>query len=326
MDNRVNSGMYNASSQIPDVQQPGRWVPVDVSTLGFKLAGEPNQVVKGPDGELYRIGGPPQDMYGSGIPASAMNAIPTPSTIMQMPPIVQPIALVPYTTQNQPLLQYDPYSRPEEPKVIAASPTYVKKSYRVVSLIGLIFSIIGIALILLLSVASFAESSISDAIELRGLDAIMSEMTTLGFSENPSTYSEILTTYGESLSFYQKVLFNAVPILAIIISVLFLLLIFKFLIKIASQKTPRCFSLFAFLNVILSLALVVVLYLLNGEVTAETTVITDFLTMKSTVTFGIGLIVSLVISLILLIVPLFAKKNAYKLESAGESSQSYIVR
>ena len=130
MDKNVN--------QVPQTPIPGeeagRWVPVDRNALGFDVPPLPGgQPVQGPDGSIYCVGNSQSQLQP--VMSNAMNAVPTPSSIVQMPPIVQPIALVPYTSQNQPLLQYDPYSRPVDPPPQPKAPVYIRKPYTGLSLV-----------------------------------------------------------------------------------------------------------------------------------------------------------------------------------------------
>ncbi|MDR0751204.1 MAG: hypothetical protein LBF12_01240 [Christensenellaceae bacterium] len=330
MDMKTNS-VFNNAPQTPENNQSGKWIPVDVSTLGFPLHGQPNQIVNGPDGYMYRIGGAPQDPQSVGLPGSASNAIPTPPTIVQMPPIVQPIALVPYTSLNQPLLQYDPYSRPQEPRNDIIAPSFEKKPFRSVSFVALIFAIIGIVAMLLSFVSSFAQNDTRKAFEFGGIDSAKTLLVGLGvISEDsaPAYYSSVWKANSDA-STMTKIVSYALPILILVVIVFFVLLLIKYLKRIAERRTPRSFSVLALINVIFCLAIAAILYIIsNGEAAdGSSNSIVDFVTLKTSVKPGIGLIVGLVASIALLIVPLFAKAHAFNIEepTITDSLQSYVI-
>ncbi|MDR0696194.1 MAG: hypothetical protein LBF68_01435 [Christensenellaceae bacterium] len=322
--------MFNTAPVSPEHQQPGKWVPVDTSTLGFSLQGHPNQIVNGPDGFMYRIGGAPQDPQSVGLPGSAANAIPTPPNIVQMPPIVQPIALVPYTSLNQPLLQYDPYSRPQEPKLETVLPTYDKKPYRAVSLTALIFAALGIVALLLSFVSSFVQTTNRNAFEFGGIDSIKTLLVNFNIIDEgsaPVYYTSIWKANSEA-STMTKIVSYALPVLIIVAIVFFMLLFIKYFKRIIEKKSPRSFSVLALINLILCLAIGMCLYIIAKGESGGSTTITDFIMFKGLVKPGIGLIIALVASLALLIVPLFAKAYQFKLEdpsNVGEAFQSYVI-
>ncbi|MDR2267603.1 MAG: hypothetical protein LBE09_08525 [Christensenellaceae bacterium] len=332
MDLNLNQSSYNATQTAPqDARPSGNWVPIDTSTLGFTLQGQPNQVVQGPDGFMYRIGGAPQDPQSVGLPASAANAIPTPPSIVQMPPIVQPIALVPFTSLNQPLLQYDPYSRPQEPKNEVVTPTYVMKPYRQVSFISLCLALVGAIVLLLSLVATFTAVGARPAFNFGAIDSAKALLASFGIGDSSgSQYFKYILEPNKSSDTMTVVVSYALPALVLVAAIIFIVLVFKYLVKFGQRKTPRSFSVLALINVIICIAIAVMLYSIsNGEVaeSAKAGNLSAFFSFKSTILPGIGLIVALVLAIALIIVPLCAKKNAYMLEetSGAESYQPYVM-
>lgn len=322
MENRknANQSMVAASPQI----ESGRWVPVDEQSLGFSLPPIPSKSpVVGPDGAIYQVG---ESVELAKVASNSNNAVPAPSSIVQMPAIVQPIALVPYTSQNQPMLQYDPYSRPVEPQGAPKSPVYYKKPYRGISAVAIILSLVGILLLLLLSVAVFQANDMREGFKLNGIGAIKSIADVFGV-DTGSEYAKVIIGNADA----NKIIVSIFPFLVAIIAVIFLALLIKYLVKFASKKTPRGFSWLTLVNIILIvLAAVMLLLMSNAEVEqplrAENTAkFFSIGTLKSTISWGWGLFSALIISIVMLFVPLFAKKNAYAIEKDDPSKKTYII-
>lgn len=324
MDNKVN----NMTQNLPGNETQGKWVAVDASTLGFQFNGAPNQPMQGPDGAVYCMS-ESQPQYNP-IGANNNYAIPTPSSIVQMPPIVQPIALVPYTSQNQPLLQYDPYSRPVEPQVAPKKPNYVKKPYKGISIVALILSLAGLLVTLFLSIASFRTNGVRPAFTVNGLDAVFSLLASFGVAVDSKYYLHRILPNDSRIpsDLLSTIVTYAVPAFSVLMMILFLVLIFKYIYKAGAAKSPRAFSFAAFINLILCISII---GMLLGMSNAETTIaerganVLKFFTFKSSVYAGIGLVISLITSLFLFILPFFAKKNAYMLEKNDAAKRTFII-
>ena len=320
----------NAIPPLADTQNVnlnnGQWVPVDATSLGFQLNAQPEQVVTGPDGSYYKISA--AEPRCGGIASNyTNNAIATPSTIVQMPPIVQPIALVPFTSQNQPLLQYDPYSRPVEPEVQPKAPNYVRKPYRGVSFTALIVAIAGFVTFLVLASGVF---NLAPRFNLTGLEAIYALLAIIGISGAPASvyHANRIAENEEAQDFLGLAITYALPIIMLIILVLFAVLILKYLLKIGKKNPPRGFSVCALVTLVLSIAvLFMLLSMSNAELPTEMRSgnFADFFQRKGPVFMGIGVIASLAASLLLLIIPYFSKKNAYMLEKKADSERVFII-
>ena len=287
----------------------GRWVAVDQNNLGFSVPSLPNgQPVQGPDGAIYCVG-KSQDVVAP-IAGNANNAIPTPSGIVQLPPIVQPIALVPYTSQNQPLLQYDPYSRPVEPQAAPKAPVYIRKPYKGISIVSMLIAIIGLVGLLILSVVNGVEFGARSAGNYAGYDVIAGIASVLGLGE--VYYANIFANVANDAM--GKIVLSILPFVVLVIAVIYLCLAIKYLVKLAQGKSPRCVSVLAIINVILTI-LVAVLGMLAYQAEGGKEIV-DYLmnTNGAVLSMGIGVIVSLVASLVLFILPLCPKKNAYMVE------------
>ena len=295
----------------------GRWVAVDQTNLGFSVPPLPNgQPVQGPDGALYCVG-KSQDVVAP-VAGNANNAIPTPSGIVQLPPIVQPIALVPYTSQNQPLLQYDPYSRPVEPEAAPKAPVYIRKPYKGLSIASMLVALIGLVALLLLgafALVKFGANSISG--DVAGYEVLLGVMSVLGLSEN--AYGDMFL---KSATDSNKIILSILPFVVLVVAVIFVVLLVKYLVKLAQGKSPRCVSALAIINFILSILIAVL-----GMFIAKDVAIADYLlaTNEPTIALGIGVIISIVASLVLFILPLCAKKNAYMVEK-DPSKESYSIK
>lgn len=326
MDKNVNNNAtQNQNSSMLDY---GRWVPLDESQLGFKLPPLPtNQPVAGPDGSLYCVGDSKPEL--SPVGANSVNAVPTPSSIVQMPAIVQPIALVPYTSQNQPMLQYDPYSRPVEPEGAPKAPTYIKKPYRVISLTAFIIAIASLLVFLLFSVAAFQANSARDAFKASGLSFIKA-MTDVIKSTDSTDYGLVVLEKkgGDILS---RIIVSALPFISLVVVIIFLVLVIKYLIRFFKKKSPRSFSVLAFINIILIILMFVGLLLMsNAEVAADarsanTRAFFALEASPATIMGKWALGFSLVASILLFILPFFARKNAYMIERDDPARKTYII-
>ncbi|MDD3946469.1 MAG: hypothetical protein PHI19_01365 [Clostridia bacterium] len=309
-------------------QQFGSWVPVDSGTLGFQINAAPGQEVIGPDGNKYCVKEAPEQL--SPVASNRMNAIPTPSSIVQMPPIVQPIALVPYTSQNQPLLQYDPYSKPVDPKRPAKTPSYKRKAYRGISLAAMLLAIAGIVAMLFLAVGVFKGNDIRAAYRATGIDLFKAVLIICGLDASSSYYAERIDANLTQIpqDVLSTLVVYALPIFAVIMAIILFVLVIVYLYKLSAGKTPRHFSVGALINIVLSISIIAILLgMSNGEVLTSQRGdnVKDFFMFQSGIYTGVGLIISFVISVLLLILPFFAKKNAYVLDKEDPALKTYII-
>lgn len=294
----------------------GRWVAVDQNNLGFSVPPLPNgQPVQGPDGALYCVG-KSQDTVAP-VAGNANNAIPTPSGIVQLPPIVQPIALVPYTSQNQPLLQYDPYSRPVEPQTAPKAPVYIRKPYKGISIVSMILALVGVVALLLLAVISYGDTA------FKGYEVLLGVASVFGVSG--MAYGENFLSSISSDNSMSKIVLSILPFVVLVIAVIFVILAIKYLAKLAQGKSPRCVSALAIINVILSILAAVLGLLAYNDLGGSD--IADYLLANEGAVIGMGvaIIISLIVSLVLFILPLCAKKNAYMVER-DPSKESYSIK
>lgn len=305
----------------------GRWVPVDESQLGFKLPPIPtNQPVAGPDGSLYCVGDSKPEL--SSVGANTNNAIPTPSSIVQMPSIVQPIALVPYTTQNQPMLQYDPYSRPVEPEGAPKAPVYIKKPYRPISFTAFVIALVALIVFLLFAVVAFQKNSAREAFKANGIELISAVDNVFNLDSTTPYGSIIAEKSGDT---FGKIVVYALPFLSIIVVVFFVLLAFKYLLRFFTKKSPRSFSVLAFLNIIVTaLMFVGLLIMSNAEVPIDARAMNTraFFALEASPATIMGkwaLGFALVASIVLFIIPFFARKNAYMIERDDPANKTYII-
>lgn len=291
MDN--NSSNYqnvNNGAQMPSPNgQEGTWVPVDAGSLPFTVGGEPNKPVMGPDGSYYYIG---QSLPNyAPIAANQYNAIPTPSAQIQMPAIVQPIALVPYASQNQPLVQYNPSYQPEIPLGNASDPVYKAKPYSLISVLLVLFAVVAAVAMSLLT-CMVAGGNIT------GLDAILSYLQKFGVGGFDTVYyANVFQTHAESADMMTKILVWAIPAIYALLFVFAVVLVIKYLGKLGTRKSPRCFSVIAFIGLILS-ALILVLEIMGGGL------------VKFAISAGIGMYIVCGMYLLLFIFPFFAKRGA----------------
>ena len=318
----------------------GRWVAVDQNNLGFSVPALPNgQPVQGPDGALYCTR-KSQDVVAP-VAGNANNAIPTPSGIVQLPPIVQPIALVPYTSQNQPLLQYDPYSRPVDQTAEQKAPTYVRKPYKGISIAGLIVALLGLFGFLFLVTFTLGVAGKmfgnSEAGPYSGYDIIAGIVKVFDIKDVFVWYSNLYLNLSGSPR--AMLALAILPFISLIIAVLYVCLAIKYIAKLATGKSPRSVSVLAIINTILTIFVIILGgFIFNAEVAAEgilklefdSASIVDYL-MNTTTTItetgfyvGAGVWVSLVASIALIILPLCPKKNAYMVEQ-DPSKESYSI-
>jgi hypothetical protein len=316
-------------SNVGATAQYGSWVPVDPGTLGFKIDAAPGQEFIGPDGNKYCVKEAPAEC--ATVASNRQNAIPVPSSIIQMPPIVQPIALVPYTSQNQPLLQYDPYSRPLDPQRAPKTPEYKRKPYRGLSLAALILSVAALLALLFLSVADFRTNLLRTEYRATGLDLFKALLILAGFGSGGSAYySERIQNYLDRIpsDILSTVVVYSLPIFITVMMVVLIIMTIYYLVKLISGKTPRHFSVGALINIILSISVIsVLLGMSNAEVTIpeRSSNVTDFFMFRAGIATGIGLIIAFALSVVLLILPFFAKRNAYILNKEDPTLKTYII-
>ncbi len=301
------SGMTGGvRTNVPASDYNGAWEAVDASEMQIPLTAEPGKPFIGPDGEVYCIADSNPEF--NGIQQNLNNAIPTPSSIIQMTPIVQPIALVPYASQNQPLLQYDPNSRP--PEIIETR--YKRKPYPVICGLACAFAALGIALLLILSLVGKAAGEFSAS----GVDVISSCLASLGIgSTNGAYYENVIQPFGKGFAVV------ALPIVDLIIIVLFVVLIIKYFRRLVIAQSPRNFSFVAFAAVILSVVQLFLLFGVAKTLNSETG-LGDFFSGKAQSGVGIGAWVTLVISLIIWILPAFTNKKAFVIDDS-ENMETY---
>ena len=320
MDNNVNQTPQTAATEA------GRWVPVDRNSLGFDVPPIPNgQPVQGPDGALYCVGNSQSQLQS--IPSNSMNAVPTPSSIIQMPPIVQPIALVPYTSQNQPLLQYDPYSRPVDPPPQSNAPVYIRKPYRGLSVALIIVAILAAVLMIVLSVFSGKVVGVRTAEhQYLGYEFLTGAIDILKF--------DLFNAAGTAGEYYTGVIGNvngdilatifayALPFLAWIMVIGFVCLAIKYLVCLLRKRSPRCVSVAAIIEFLLFIVFAAGALLISrgengGVINAEGFFYIDTKN-PATIMLGLGWLIPWILSFVLIIMPmpLFAKKNAYTVDKS----------
>ena len=322
MDNNVNQTPQTAATEA------GRWVPVDRNSLGFDVPPIPNgQPVQGPDGALYCVGNSQSQLQS--IPSNSMNAVPTPSSIIQMPPIVQPIALVPYTSQNQPLLQYDPYSRPVDPPPQSNAPVYIRKPYRGLSVALIIVAILAAVLMIVLSVFSGKVNGVRTAEhQYPGYEFLNGAIDIIKFD----ILDKVLKKPGTPGEYYTGVIGNvngdilatifayALPFLAWIMIIGFVCLAIKYLVCLLRKRSPRCVSVAAIIEFLLFIVFAAGALLISrgengGVLNAEGFFYVDTKNPASMM-LNLGWLLPWILSFVLIILPLFAKKNAYMVDKS----------
>ena len=320
MDNKLNQ-----TPQTP-AQEAGRWVPVDRNSLGFDVPPIPNgQPVQGPDGSLYCVGNSQSQLQS--IPSNSMNAVPTPSSIVQMPPIVQPIALVPYTSQNQPLLQYDPYSRPVDPPPQSKTPFYIRKPYMGLSAALIVVAVIATLLMILLS--AFEGNAIgvrSEQHQFVGYELLAGAIDILKFDVFNITgsageyYAGVIGNTWNNINGLQTIFAYALPFLTWIMIVGFVCLAVKYLVKLARKRSPRCVSVAAIIEFLLFIVFAVgALFISAGENGGNVNVEGFFYIddeNPASIMLSWGWLIPWILSFLMIILPLFARKNAYMVDKS----------
>lgn len=316
--------MDNKLNQTPPTpaQEAGRWVPVDRNSLGFDVPPIPNgQPVQGPDGSLYCVGNSQSQLQS--IPSNSMNAVPTPSSIVQMPPIVQPIALVPYTSQNQPLLQYDPYSRPVDPPPQSKSSIYIKKPYMGLSAALAIIALLAAVLMIVLSLFKGDAVGVrTEAHQFLGYEFLVGAIDILKF--------DVFNLTGAAGEYYAGVIGNTgnvlgaifaymLPFLVWIMVIGFICLTVKYLVKLIRKRTPRCVSVAAIIEFLLFILFAVGALMISGGESAELNVQGFFYVDSenpASIMLSWGWLIPWILSFLMIILPLFAKKNAYMVDKS----------
>lgn len=321
-----NNVAPNTAPYAGATQAPGRWVAIDQNSLGFSVPPLPNgQPVQGPDGALYCVGNSEDKVMP--IAGNANNAVPTPSGIVQLPPIVQPIALVPYTSQNQPLLQYDPYSRPVDPQPAPKAPVYIRKPYKGVSVAAMLIALVSAVLLIVLNVATFNAVGARTKLEATGIEMFKAIGEILGITSGTGYMSNVIGNVADSA--FARIALYAIPFIVLVMVVLFACLVIKYIVKLAQGKSPRSFSVVALINLILGIIVAVCLALVsNGEAQDKQANIKGFFLASNdpaTIMCGIGLVIAIILSLVLVILPLCPKKNAYMIEK-DPSKESYEIK
>ncbi len=306
----------NVGLQTPqDAQSQGRWVPVDASTVGNIPSDiSANQTFQGEDGATYYLGESKPTLNHIG--SNMNNAVPVPSSIVQMPPIVQPIALVPYTSQNQPLLQYDPYSRPVEPQVQPAQPEYKLNPYKGHSIAAVFIGLISLIAVLFLSAACFAGDAATAAYSSSGLDMLFALLAALGLGVSSDYFTNNIVPNYDAMNsdIISAIVIYAIPICVTLIMLLTICLIIKNIARWAKGVSPKCFSVAAFINIVLILAVLALLAGISNGSNTDASIgenLLAFLQRASSAYWGIGLLVALIANIAHLIVVALPKKNNY---------------
>ncbi len=305
----------------PISDQNGTWTPVANSGIQMPAGVQPGTPFVGPDGNMYCVADSAPAL--SPIAQNLNNAIPAPSQIIQMSPIVQPIALVPYATQNQPLLQYDPASRP--PREVET--TYKRKPYPLVCALMAAFSILGILLVIMLNV--FSAGLIGNT-SISGIDAIMSTLASLGIgSHQGGFFTEVIEPLGGSISaifadnFGAGLAVVAVAVAEIVSLVAMLYIIIKYFAYLVKGKSPRNFSIASIIIIVCALAVLFSGYSITKALDTDATLAMYF-QGQSLFTVGFGVYVAIAVGVITLLLPAFTNKKAYVVDNSV-SSDIYIM-
>lgn len=310
----------NAGAPVVPQSENGKWVPVDPSTMGFTISGNMNSPVQGPDGAYYCISNSRPE-YGS-IQSNMNTAVPTPASIVQLPPIVQPIALVPYASQNQPLLQYDPNFRPQEPTTQPAT-KYRLKPYRGISFVQILCSIAIIVLLVLLNVVAGRNTPAGpidwNTYNATGLDVIYGILAQFSLLSMGSVYYDKLLNVnfasglkaGFDADFLLSLMYVLIPVFIAIIVIIALILVIVYLVKLGKLKTPRSFDIGAFIMFCLSASVIAMIFAASKRENMQ-------------LTPGISLYVAAGLSLFMVIFNFFARKNAYIIDETA-LKKVYII-
>lgn len=311
----LDSSTENINEEIIEESQSpaGSWEPVDPNSLGFTVSGDMNKPILGPDGSYYCISNSNPEF--NIIQANQNNAVPTPASIVQLPPIVQPIALVPFASQNQPLLQYDPNYRPTEPQAEYA-PKYRLKPYRGISFVQLLCSI-AVIMFLVLFVIIDGKNTLGNLIDwsayrTTGIDAIYGMLALFGISAGTSVYYDnILQAHfadgldkAFSADFVLSLMYILIPIFIALIILVSIILILTFLIKMGKMKSPRGFNFGALINLLLSVACIIMVLVISKREDLD-------------ITPGLILYAVAGISIFMIVFSYFARKNAYVIDESA---------
>lgn len=293
--------------------QNGKWVPVDPAGLGFTVSGSMNTPVQGPDGAYYCISNS-QPEFNS-IQANLNNAVPTPASIVQLPPIVQPIALVPFASQNQPLLQYDPNFRPQEPQTEVPT-KYRLKPYRGISVAQILLAAAIIVLLAVLNVIAGKNSAGSvidwNSYNATGLDTIFGILAQFNIlSQNSVYFDKLLNVYlagglsgAFEADFALALMLILIPAFVAISLIIALILIIVYLVKMGKSKTPRGFNVGAFIIFCLLAADIAMVFAVAKR-------------ESMSLVPGISLYIAAALSLVMVVCNYFAKKNAYVIDETA---------
>ncbi len=305
----------------PISDQNGTWTPVSNAGIQMPAGVQPGTPFVGPDGNMYCVADSAPAL--SPIAQNMSNAIPAPSQIIQMSPIVQPIALVPYATQNQPLLQYDPASRP--PREVET--TYKRKPYPLICALMAAFSILGILLVIMLNVLSagdLGKTSIS------GIDAIMSTLASFGIGSHSGGFlTDVIQPLGGSISaifadsFGTGLAVVAVAVAEAVAIVAMLYIIIKYFAYLVKGKSPRNLSIASIVIVVCAVAIMFAGYSITKALDADAT-LGMYFGGQSVFAVGMGVYALIAVGVITLLLPAFTNKKAYVVDNST-ATDIYIM-
>lgn len=218
--------------------QKGHWEAVDIQNKDVlnQISTDPNAPTLAADGCYYYQ---EQQTVNQPTPigANACNAIPTPSSIVQLPPIVQPIAMVPFTTQNQPLVQYDPNTRPAvQHTEYRPEPVYRKDPQTIFSVIISLLSIVVIAIACILGL--YNKNTL--------ITGIKSLFGSEGYFANMSG---------------DNIFFVIVPLLYAAVAVICIVILINALIHLGKLKPLHKFNGWSLVAFLLAVAAVVIMFI-----------------------------------------------------------------
>ncbi len=306
---------------VPVSDQNGTWTAISNSNIQMPVGGEPGKPFVGPDGHVYCIADSTPTLQP--IAQNMNNAIPAPSQIIQMAPIVQPIALVPYASQNQPLLQYDPASRPPQ----QVETTYKRKPYPLICALMAAFSILGILLVIMLNVLGAGEIGTTS---ISGIDAIMSTLASLGIGSHTGGYltavieplgGTIGDIFADNLGAGLAVVGIAAAEVIMILAMLYIIV--KYFAYLVKSKSPRNFSVASVIIIVCALAMMFAGYSITKALDSEATLAMYF-NNSSVFGVGIGVYVALAVGFITLLLPACTNKKAYIVDNSV-STDIYIM-
>ncbi|MCR4660989.1 MAG: hypothetical protein K5765_03180 [Clostridia bacterium] len=265
--------------------QSGHWEAVDIQdqTVLNQISSNPDAPSLASDGYYYYK----EEVVNEPIAANATNAIPAPPSIVQLPPIVQPIAMVPYTTQNQPLVQYDPNTRPAvQHTEYKPEPVYRKDPQSIFSVLISLFSIIVIAIACILTLYN-------DNTIITGIKSLFGETGTLA-NISASTDNIFLTI---------------VPIVYAVIAVICIIILINALVHLVKLKPLHKFNGWSFAALLLAIANIVIMFI-KKEIFEK---------------IGIGAYVVAGILLVMFILQLFVN-NKKKMLDYVKAKETYVMR